>query len=68
MKWIERYKQNKREKGLMNEYINILKKCKCSFTKKHGITKIGDIVHKIEVNGIEIESRDPLFIKENVND
>jgi len=64
MKWIERYKRNRQEKSLMNEYMNILKKCKGTFKKSIGITKIGDIVHKIEVNGIEIESRDPLFIKE----
>lgn len=63
----QRYKQRCREKGLIDEYISILKKYKRPYIKVNGITKIGDVVHKIEINGIEIKSRDPLFIKESEN-
>ncbi len=64
MKWLEKYKQRKQERVIINTYLETLRQIKNPFKKTFGISKIGDVVHKVEVNGIEIESRDPLFIKE----
>lgn len=64
MKWLDKYRQSKREKNIMSGYMEILKNCRHPFKKICGVSKVGDIVHKIELNGVEIESRDPLFIKE----
>ena len=64
-KWFYSYRYRKWERGLINCYVETLKQIKSPFEKSFGISKIGDIVHKIKVNDVEITSREPLFIKEN---
>ena len=64
MKWYEKYKQRKQERVIINTYLETLKSIKSPFKKTFGVSKTGEIVHKVEFNGIEIESRDPLFIRE----
>ena len=61
MKWLDKYRYRKQQKKIMKTYLET---CIKSPFEKIGISKVGDVVHKLELNGIEIESKEPIFIRE----
>lgn len=60
----ELFKRFKKKQQFKKDMKNWIKLCKCKpMSKIIGISKVGELTHKISINGVgKISTRDPIYV------